>query len=363
MIPRPGLAEIVRRNEAELPLATASAPLRRNLFTPLARALSGAEHGLYGHQEQIARQLFPQSCDEDVLLNVFLPMYLPDGRKPPTAAGGLVRLAGSAGATVDAGALLDRGDGVLFAVLDGLTLPDSGQASVWVLCTQPGLQGNSAAGTSLQLVNPLPGIHGEAQVLADGLRGGNDLESLDALRQRIVALRRNGGQVGRSRDWVQWACELPGVTRAWAAPQLLGAGSMVLYFMRDGDGDPFPDRQAELAMQAHLEATGTPMGEIFAFSPRRRPVDVVLRLTPDTPATRRSVLAALQHVLAAEASPVLCDGADTLLPVRGSTLLRSHLSEAISTAPGEWDHQLLEPAQDVQCAVGELAVLGSVTWR
>ena len=38
-IDRLSLAEIDRRNQAELPLVTKSEPLRRNVFTPLARAL------------------------------------------------------------------------------------------------------------------------------------------------------------------------------------------------------------------------------------------------------------------------------------------------------------------------------------
>ncbi|MCD5330858.1 hypothetical protein LQR33_24030, partial [Chromobacterium piscinae] len=91
MIPRQTLAEIARRVEAELTLQTASDPLRRNLFTPLARGLAGAVHGLYGHQDWIARQIHPMECDEDTLVSVHAAIWLPDGRKPPAAASGSAR--------------------------------------------------------------------------------------------------------------------------------------------------------------------------------------------------------------------------------------------------------------------------------
>ncbi|MCD4483751.1 hypothetical protein LQR31_04580 [Chromobacterium vaccinii] len=129
MIPRQNLAEIARLVEAELTLQTASDPLRRNLFTPLARALAGAVHGLYGHQDWIARQIHPMECDEDVLVSVHAAIWLPDGRKPPAAASGSARATGANKAPLPAGEQLARADGALFAVLDGVTLPDAGPAA------------------------------------------------------------------------------------------------------------------------------------------------------------------------------------------------------------------------------------------
>ncbi len=47
----------------------------------------------------------------------------------------------------------------------------------------------------------------------------------------------------------------------------------------------------------------------------------------------------------------------------GGTLLISHIREAISTAAGEHDHELISPAADVTHATGHIAVMGRITWQ
>ena len=44
------------------------------------------------------------------------------------------------------------------------------------------------------------------------------------------------------------------------------------------------------------------------------------------------------------------------------TILLSHIREAISVATGETDHTLTAPAADVTFSLGEIAVMGTVTW-
>ena len=78
-----------------------------------------------------------------------------------------------------------------------------------------------------------------------------------------------------------------------------------------------------------------------------------IALSPDSFETRAAVEASLQDLLRREGVP-------------GETLLVSHVREAISTTPGENDHELSswegeEPA-DLELDFGELAVLGEVTW-
>ena len=74
------LAALNRRLAAELPITGSGTALRRNLYTPFARALAGAVHGLHGHIEWRTRQMFPQTCDDDVLEYLHAPMWLGEGR-------------------------------------------------------------------------------------------------------------------------------------------------------------------------------------------------------------------------------------------------------------------------------------------
>lgn len=88
---------------------------------------------------------------------------------------------------------------------------------------------------------------------------------------------------------------------------------------------------------------------MLVVAPALEPVDIVLTVTPDTAAVRAAVEAKLAETIRAEAAP-------------GQTLLRTHLSAAISAAAGEIDHVLTQPAANVAMASGELAVLGTITW-
>jgi uncharacterized phage protein gp47/JayE len=361
---RPTLPELKRQAAAELPLAGADDTLRRNLYTPLSTALAGAVHGLYGYQDTIAAEIFPETCSEERLLNVHAPFWLPNsGRTEATTARGTVLLTGNAGTATDAGTVFNRADGTQFALLTGGVVAGDGQLLASVVCLTAGQAGNTEPGGTLQLANPVAGLNSVATVQSPGLSGGADIEDIEDLRARVVAVRRNGGQVGRAVDWESWALEVPGVTRAWAAPKLMGAGSMTVYFMRDGDAAPYPDAAEQAAVQAYLETTGTPWGELFAVAPIRKLVPMSIKLVPDNASNRSAVTKALTVLFSSEASPVARDSEGrTTLPVSGVTILRSHITEAISGTTGEYDHTLSLPAGNVVCAIGELAELGTITW-
>ena len=363
-IDRLSLAEIDRRNQAELPLVTKSEPLRRNVFTPLSRALSGSVHALFGHQDWIARQIFPQTCDEDTLLNVHVPIWLKNGRKPPTPATGRVQLSGSVGYTVPLGTRLNRSDGMVFVLVDGVIIQSTRNVDAFVIATTLGASSNTEPDAKLRLANPIEGIAGEVIVLSPGLSGGADIESIEALRARVIISRKNGKDVGRGVDYEEWAKEVPGVTRAWAAPKLMGLGSMTVFFVRDNDVDIFPDEAECATVQNHLDTTGTPIGENFAVAPKRKVQDFDIRLMPDSVTARENVRQSLEAMLKRNASPVLINPktGKTAIPIEGVKIPKSHINEAISIAIDEYDHELVAPTAAIVCEIGELIELGTITW-
>jgi uncharacterized phage protein gp47/JayE len=46
----------------------------------------------------------------------------------------------------------------------------------------------------------------------------------------------------------------------------------------------------------------------------------------------------------------------------GSTLLISHIREAISTAAGEYDHVLVSPTANVTNTATQISTMGAITW-
>lgn len=361
--PTPTLTELARRAEAELPLSTGGEALRRNLFTPIARAVAAAVSGLYGHQAWIATQLDPATCDEDFLLDVYVPMYLNSGRKPAVAASGLVALTGTAGATIDAGTVWQRRDGVTYTLANEDEIGSNGALTATLICTTAGEDGNTETGATLSLVTSVDGIDSDAIVLAPGITGGSDIETIDDLRARVVAKRAAGGEVGRAVDWENWALECAGVTRAWAAPQLAGAGTMTVFFVRDEDDSIYPDSSEVATVQSYLQTTGTPFGEVYALAPTAKAVDFSIRCYPNTPAVRTAVQAALTNLFADAAAPVARDAdGNTVMPVAGVTIPLYLINAAINGAAGLSGHTLAAPVADIDCAPGEMAELGEIVW-
>lgn len=355
------LAALNRRLAAELPITGSGTALRRNLYTPFARALAGAVHGLHGHIEWRTRQMFPQTCDDDVLEYLHAPLWLNTGRLQATAASGKCTFKGNPGTAIAQGTVLNRADGQRFIVATGVTVPTSRTVQADLVAETAGVAGNTAAGTVLAVANPISGL--ENNVLVTEISGGSDIESIESLRVRIIESRVTGRDIGRTGDWARWAREVPGVTRVWPAPKLSGGGTVTVYIMRDGDVHPYPQAERLAEVKRHLEHSGLPFGEIHVVAPVARRVDFRLKITPDTPEVRAAVINALSVLLHTSAAPVAYDSyGDLVLPARGYTIPRSHITQAISNTSGEYDHQLIVPAADVTLAVGELALMGSMEW-
>src|SRR4029077_19696830 len=72
--------------------------------------------------------------------------------------------------------------------------------------------------------------------------GGTDTETDEQLRSRILHRIRNPPMGGAIADYVTWALAVPGVTRAWAAPEQ-GVGTITVRFLMDdlrADDDGWP---------------------------------------------------------------------------------------------------------------------------
>ena len=68
--------------------------------------------------------------------------------------------------------------------------------------------------------------------IARNLAGGTDAETDEQLRSRILQRIQNVPMGGSAADYVNWALAVPGVTRAWAAPEQ-GPGTITVRFLMD----------------------------------------------------------------------------------------------------------------------------------
>lgn len=341
----PTLPALIKRTESDFERNAPDA-LRRADAKVAARALSGAAFELYGFQSWVARQSNPATCDEPMLRN-WADWRLEDGPKPPSAAAGFATVEGASDALVDAGQLYQYKDGRRYVVAEAVKLV-AGRARLKVIAEDMGTVGNIEGGV-LEAVTPVLGVSSTALIDPDGIVGGAEQESIEALRERVQAAFKNPSKVGSGADFVEWALEVPGVTRAWSLPRWMGPGTFGLVFVRDEDPDLIPTVAQVAQVQAYLDQKRPVTSEVYALPPEPLPINFRLSVTPDSTALRAAVEQSLRVLIDDEGGP-------------GKTLLTTHVHAAISNTPGETDHVLFEPAADAVIKPNQVAVPGVFTW-
>lgn len=345
---RPDLPTLINRAEADIEtrLPGADARLRRSNLNVLARVHSGAAHGLYGYLEWISRQVIIDTADGD-MLERHASIWGVE-RKAASPAVGDITVTGSNGAIVPADSTLARSDGAQYTT-DAEATISGGTATIAVTAIEGGQAGNAAASSSLSFDTPIAGVSATATVDASGLTGGADTEIDGDLRARLLARIQAPPHGGAQHDYVAWALEVAGVTRAWVYPGELGLGTVTVRFVRDDDASPIPDAGEVAAVQAYIDGVRPVTADVTVVAPIAVPLNFTIDIVPDTAAIRAAIEAELRDLLRREAEP-------------GATILLSHIREAISQAAGENDHILTVPAANVTHAVGEMATFGAITW-
>ena len=339
---RPSLATLRARIGADISANLLDgAPLKsRSVLGVLAFVWAGACHLMYGALAWYFRQFWAVSA-EGKYLEIKASAW-GVRRKSAARASGLATFSGLG--TVPAGAVLRSASGVLYAVDADTLVPRSGA----VTAIDAGAAGNLAEGEALTFVSPVEGVNGTA--VSRGLSGGADVESDESLRGRLLASLQAPPHGGSAADYVAWALEVPGVTRAWCYPLYLGVGTVGVTFVADDEAGIVPGEELVNKVQAYIDDRRPVTAEVTVFAPETLPVNIVLRVSPNSVAVREAVLGELGDLFAREAEP-------------GVTLLLSHIREAVSIAAGESDHVLIEPVANIVPESGVIPVLGAVSFE
>lgn len=339
----PSLPLLISRAQADL----GGNALRHSDSQVLARAQAGTAFGLYGYLNWIVEQILPDTADEETLERI-ASLRLQQPRKAAAPADGPVSFQAAAGAVLDVDTVLQAQDGRSYKVTTGVATT-AGVNQTTVEAVDAGALGNTEAGLTLSLVQPVQGIGGTFTVLEPGLTGGVAQESVESLRSRVIRSYRVIPHGGSKDDYETWALECAGVTRAWCVRNYMGPGTVGVFFMRDDDTNPVPDAGELAEVKAYIEERRPVTAEVYVLAPAIIPVLYQIRLNPDTTATRAAVEAQLVDLHNREAG-------------LGETLLLSHMREAISGAKGEWDHVLVSPTADLVPASNQLLTYGGCTW-
>ncbi|HIT95573.1 MAG TPA: baseplate J/gp47 family protein [Candidatus Aphodousia faecavium] len=176
-------------------------------------------------------------------------------------------------------------------------------------------------------------------------------ESMESVKQRLLDRLRNPPRGGTAYDYVFWAKEVEGVTRAWCFPKEQGIGTVVVRFVTDSlteNGIPTAEKVQEV--QSHIEQQAPIPASITVLAPEVQVVNFKISdLLPSNDTVKAKIQAELQSLLIREGEP-------------GKILYRSHIEQAISSVSEEENHVLVSPSEDIVCGNTKILVMGEVEY-
>lgn len=376
---RPTLEALIQRRRADTRsrIPGADLTLAQGVLPRLPEIIAEGDHAHHAHLDWGSRQAHPLYAEGDWLEAWARTWGVV--RTPASRASGTVTLTAEAGSVVPQDAELKRGDGVLYRATT-TTAEAGGTIALPVEAVAASKAGNADEGAKLSLTSPVAGVTLQGVVAPPGLTGGADAEPdgrigvAEHLRGRMLRRIRRPPNGGTALDLVDWALEVPGVTRAWTYPRAMGIGTATLRFMMDdtyADGIPQGDfvdgvysgdlKTVHDYLESHADpVTGETVGrvitlEVFVVAPVALPIDVTVEgLTPATPEVEAEAEAEIADAFRRRAEPGKADAS--------VVFSKSWIHEAVSIAAGESRHRVTVPADDVVPGVGEIPVLNSVTY-
>lgn len=345
---RPSLSDIFNRIRAGILSRLTNEQLRRSDAEVYGKVMAGASHELHGHLQYIASQVIYDTAEAEIL-DRWASIWLKTKRLQTVPAAGPLLITGINGSVIPEGTVFVRNDGVEYQTNSDVTIA-SGSATATVTALTAGQIGNALENTELNLSNPITGVVSNALVADGGLVGGTDQEDDSSLRARLRARIQQPPHGGADYDYINWALEVPGVTRAWVYPNELGLGTVTLRFVRDNDLPTIiPDSSEVETVQEYIDLLRPVTAALTVVAPTPVELDFNIALTPNTEVVKAAVEAELRDLLRREAEP-------------NGTILISRIREAISIAAGEQNYVMTDPVADVTHDVNEIAVMGTITW-
>jgi len=362
-------------------LPGSDALLRFSSLNILGTVLAGLAQEQYGYTDWVSLQANPFTATDEfleawaALKNVFREAATQAGLAVP----GQVTFPGSNGTSLPIGTPLVRGDGVGFTTTSAGVWSGSSVTVNAVANADPtgltGAFGNCAVGTVMTLGTAIAGITSTGSVTT-AFTGGADVEQDESLRSRMLQAYQNVPQGGAQKDYVTWALQVNGVTRAWCNPNGFGAGTIVVYPMLDvteAANNGFPQGVSGVAT---LETRGTPTATgdqlnvanwiyplrpatalVYVYAPSQQVVNFSITGTGSfSAATKALIASAIAGIFVLYGSPL------STVAGQNGVIDMSYINSAIAAISGTQGFVVTVPNGNIVGTTGQLPVLGTINW-
>ncbi|WP_241023112.1 baseplate J/gp47 family protein [Paraburkholderia sp. Ac-20340] len=357
--------------------------LSKAVLKIVGAALAALVWGVYGYLDWIAKQAVPWTSENEYLAGwgALKSVYL----KAAVAWVGEVEFTGATpGRSIAAGSSISRQDNTLYTVNSAAEVASDGTVTVAVTASVAGSAGNCDDGTSMTLTSAIAGVPSTGSVTST-VTTGADVETQSAYWTRVMDAYQDPPQGGAQGDYVKWATDISGVTRAWVQPNGFGVGTVVLYFMMDdaesayagfpqgtngvSQNDEGPDGlpRGVVATGDQLTVADTIVSEqpvtalVYACSPIKNSISfTVTGITDST--TQASVNSALSDIFFRDGEPKgTIDWSELTGAVNSVSGTSGYLITGVtSTVAGVTT--TLTPNANITMGAGQLPVLGTVTY-
>ncbi|GHB89925.1 MULTISPECIES: baseplate J/gp47 family protein [Providencia] len=349
--------------------------LRFSNMKILADMTAGMSHMHYGYLDYIAKQTTPFTATDEWLAGwgALKRIYR---KAPQKAKCNSVKAVGLPGSVIRKGSKLNRGDGYQYETTEEGFIEPSGETLLSIVAILPDINttqdsdgsfGNSPSGTKLALDISIPGVSSEL-VAIEPIVGGADIEQEELFRSRILEAYQNPSQGGNANDYVGWAKEVPGVTRAWIRRRALGAGSVGIYIMCDNNangGFPIGTDGPATKEVYQVHATGDQLrvadylydlqsvtALVWVCSPVEKKIDFEFSgLSHIDQETRRKLEGAIDGFFYINSDP---SELNTINP--------ADIDRAIFAALGLVGYKLIMPPDEIELGIGEIPIRGEVIY-
>lgn len=347
-------------------LPGSDALLRNSNLNIMGTAQAGLANLHYGYLDWIAKQAVPFTATDEFLEG--WAGLIGVVRIAARSASGSVIFNGTTGSIIPAGAKLARGDGAIFSVQSAAAVVGTTATVIATADADPagalGAFGNTALNALMTLGQAIAGVQSNGAVTV-AFVGGADLETNSALRTRMLYAYQNQPQGGSQTDYVRWALQVPGVTRAWCVANAFGAGTVTIYPMFDiarsaqnglpqgsngvaaAENRASPAAGDQLIVANYLLALQPVTALVYIVAPTANPIAFSISGIPA--ASRAAIAGAIASVFSIDGTP-------------GGSIPLAHVWSSIATVSGINDFVIMSPIADIANGPGQLPTVGTITY-
>lgn len=315
----------------------------------IACAIAGVSYGQYGYQDQLFRELSPETASEPWL---YLHAKRHDvERLLASFARGLVRFEQLADVVlISKGTIIVSSLGCEFIT----TKAQYSNTDVEVVALSSGISSNLLNGAILTLSKAISGIN-PSKVRCLGISGGADIEDIEHWRQRICTAFNKGLLVGRRSDYEAWALSAHAdVDYAWALDNTPERG-MVQVFIGAREKSPSLPQAVIDTVQAYIESVRLAGCHPIVGLPTPKPINVEIQNVQDEH-IQASIILALEELFENK----MGKRDESVIPPKPVSISPTEIVLTIASITN--NYIVKQPTEEQFITNSEVHTLGEITW-